>query len=487
MRIDGSSVYGQSELRLLYERFIGQEITLATVFAIASDVTRKYANDGYALSIGFVPAQEIEDGDVWLMIAEGYVSDVEIRGSGRYPARLLDLYTAKIMQSRPLRTSVLERYLLLANDLSGLNVHGTFERGDIATGATRLILDADQKAINIGLSYNNRGSRALGRPRIGMSIGLNSLLRGGGQISVKRIAAEDTDELIYYAYNASVPLGSEGTLLSLNVTQTDSEPGTDLLRTLEFASDGTTATLALTNNWIRSRTQNLSSRLAFDYKDLESDILALTNSEDKLRVLRASASWDFLDRLNGITWMGATVSKGIDILDATPNSSPTKSRSDGVFDFTSTQIDFLRVQKMGTRVDVVTEVSGQYSFQNLLSSEQCGYGGGHFGRGYDNYELAGDHCLKGAIEFQIKLKARFEEITGARLYAFLDAGKVWQRGVVLPGELKDETAKSAGFGLRMTVAEKLTGFVEFSKPLNHEVALEGNDDGRVFFSFNGRF
>lgn len=486
LAVEGSSIYGNARLRPLYERFLGQEITLATVFAIANEITRMYAEDGYALSIGFVPAQEIEDGTVRIAVAEGYVDEIDIRATGNVPQARLAYYAEKIRASRPLRTEVLERYLLLANDMFGLDVRGTFERGDTGTGATRLVLDAKQRGLDINASYNNRGSDALGPWRLGMGADVNSALGRGSQFSYNRITSQEPGELVYQAYGFSMPVRGEGSVLSLDLIKTDSEPGTDILKTLEFASDGTTARLGLTTPFIRTRQKNFTSTVSFEMKDLESDVLGVPNSKDELRVLRLGGSYDFIDARSNLTQIGLTFSKGLDILDATPEDSPTKSRENGVPDFTSIAVDLYRLQRLGSRWSLATSLSAQQAIDPLLSSEQCGYGGGRYGRGYDNFELSGDGCFKGSFELQMRLKSRGDKIDGMQLYGFYDIGKVWQEGDILPGELKDETAASAGAGLRMSLAGRVTASVEYAKPLDHDVALEGNDDARVFFSLSFR-
>lgn len=79
--VSGSTVYAEADLRPLYQRFLGKEINLAIIFAVADEITKKYANDGFALCLAFVPAQEIENGVAQLQIVEGYIDAVEFIGT----------------------------------------------------------------------------------------------------------------------------------------------------------------------------------------------------------------------------------------------------------------------------------------------------------------------------------------------------------------------------------------------------------------------
>ena len=59
IEIAGASAYGEDELRALYADRLGQTITLADLYTIAGDMTRKYRNDGYILTQIVVPPQTI--------------------------------------------------------------------------------------------------------------------------------------------------------------------------------------------------------------------------------------------------------------------------------------------------------------------------------------------------------------------------------------------------------------------------------------------
>jgi len=70
--VQGSTVYKESDLRPLYERYLNTEISLADVFRLRDAITAKYGNDGYILSRAIVPPQRITDGIVALEIIEGF-------------------------------------------------------------------------------------------------------------------------------------------------------------------------------------------------------------------------------------------------------------------------------------------------------------------------------------------------------------------------------------------------------------------------------
>jgi hypothetical protein len=156
VEMSGSSVYSDHDLSGLYEDLLGKEITLEAVYALANAVTQKYAGDGYALSIGYVPAQEVVDGRVRVGIAEGYIDGIEYQGE-KYPKGLLEGYASRVLNSKPLTTADLERFLLLANDIPGISVESTFTRSDGPSGSTQLVLKVSQDSYAGALGLSNRG------------------------------------------------------------------------------------------------------------------------------------------------------------------------------------------------------------------------------------------------------------------------------------------------------------------------------------------
>jgi len=57
--VTGSTVYRPEDFDALYGEFVGQTVTLQTVYDIAAKITAKYGADGYVLSRAVVPPQEL--------------------------------------------------------------------------------------------------------------------------------------------------------------------------------------------------------------------------------------------------------------------------------------------------------------------------------------------------------------------------------------------------------------------------------------------
>ncbi len=135
--IEGATVYSEKDLLPTYQSRLNVEVSLADIYQIASTMTAKYRNDGYILSQVVVPAQSVEGGQVRLKVIEGYIASVSIEGVDGDRRKLVQRYADKIKQCRPLKNDVLERYLLLINDLPGAFARATIKPSPERTGSLR--------------------------------------------------------------------------------------------------------------------------------------------------------------------------------------------------------------------------------------------------------------------------------------------------------------------------------------------------------------
>lgn len=485
IHIDGATIYGPEALRPLYASEIGRTISLYDAYAIATAIMQRYARDGYPLAIAILPAQEIEGGVVRIQVIEGYVSEIEVRGED--PGGEIPTLLSGITSVRPLTDAVLSRYLLLANDRAGVTARATFARSEAGLGATRLVVDVTRRAFEGSLALNNRGSRAIGPWRAEARLQANGLLGLDERVALTVVQTSQIDELTYVGAGFAMPLGSEGTEVTLDGTWSDSEPGTATLTAIDFVSDGWTATVGLSHPLIRTRDMTLRAFGSFGVERFSSDILGVANSEDRLTLATAGATLDWMAWPGGRSVLTGSLTQGLDMLGAIDDNSPLKSRPFGSASFTAANLDLGHLQRLTRQLDLYVMIAGQYASRQLLSPSQCGVGGSGYGRGYDNYEIAGDHCLKGSAELRYWLPEMGLPLTGWHVYSFYDGGLVWQKGAVPPGVDARASLTSAGGGLRAVFTSMTEASFEVAAPLTRDVALEGDDDIRFFVSLTQKF
>ena len=484
----GATALSSTELAPAYKGLIGRDATIADLYAAASAITAKYAAAGYAISFAIVPEQTIKSGHAEIEVVEGYVAEYRFEGDTADIPQVLKDYADHIVSSRPLKTAALERFLLLANCVPGYTVKGVFDRMDKAPrGATRLILHLKHKAVSGYATVDNRGSKAMGPWRIDVGATLNNMLGQGEALSLRGFVSSDTKELRYGSATMSWPLGGNGTRLVVEGTYSDGHPGLPLLTLLGFASNGETARIGIEHPLIRSRAENLQIDFYAAGQWLNSDISAYPNSRDRIYSLSAGATYWQNDE-NGMTTVAAHVSQGLGVFDATTATSLLRSRYAGSGIYTTMNLSAARLQELGGGFEGAFSASGQVSSRTLLTSQECGYGGNVFGRGFDDSEMVGDVCALGSAELRYNSDlCDTLSLQMMQFYGFADAGFVDSRGIVLSGERRSEAAYSAGLGFRWRLNENLSGWVEYAQPFSHDVTQQGDRRGRLFLAVTGQF
>ncbi len=487
--VEGATIYGEGQLRPLYEEFLQSEISLATLYGIASSIETRYRDDGYILSRAIVPAQSVSDGVYRIQVIEGYVTNVVIEGDIGNSRGLVERYMSRIPESRPVNIAEIERYLLLMNDLPGISGTGVLRPSGADVGAAELVVTAQRKRYDGFALVDNRGSEFTGEEGAALGFSANSFTSFGEQTELVLFSALDDEEQRVGQITYEQQIGSDGLKIRGLASYGESEPG-GTLEPLDVEQDTLQFIVGVEYPYIRSRRFNVSFSGGFDWVDQESDILngATTVADDSLRVLFAGATVDYRDSYGGANFAEFGIRQGLPIFDASDEGDANLSRVEGDGTFTSLNGEVARLQRLSPEFNLLARVGGQYGFDDeLLSTEEYEIGGLTFGRGYDPSELTGDSGLGASLELQFNQAPGLTVLQSYQLYAFYDFGVVWNSDSNTPSQ---ESLASAGLGVRTNLNEWLSVDLEVAKPLTRDPAnrsVSDPDREYYFFRVTGQF
>jgi hemolysin activation/secretion protein len=498
LTVEGSSVYERGALVASVKEKIGQEVSVADVFDIAASLTARYRNDGYLLSTVIVPPQKIDGGVVVLRAVEGFVDRVVVEGvSGQQRASVLR-YLNKIVGKRPLTTASLERYLLLVDDLPGVNLQSFMQPSPDNGGAALLTVKPKIKTSNIWSVVANRGSEYVGPYNLEVGGAYNGVTSLGQSLTGRVVNTPlQNEELRYVGLSFVQEVGTEGTSVVITATGMQSRPGEELLA-LGLESRALGFDVALRAKPYRGREANLFLSFAASLRQGETEALGSVLSEDFSRKVRIGATLQTLDRLYGANSVSVGVSRGLDLLGATSAGSSLASRSDARPDATWFDLGLSRVQSLGMIVaglEFSVAAEAQYSLNPLSAAREFAVGGLSNGSGFDSSEISGEHGVSGRLELRYSFalgvidRAVPEDWKGfaMQVFAFGDGGRVWQDlGNGFSGQ-QNASLASAGGGARFNLGPYTSLSLEVAKPFVQNVRSEGNKDPRVFFNLTNRF
>ncbi len=480
--IGGVTVYEAAALRRLYADKLGTQSSLAVVYQIADAIAALYRNDGYVLVQVFPPAQRVKDGIVRLQVVEGFIHKIELEGDPGPHRERLEAYIARIQASRPLDNNVLERFLLLANDLPGLTAKALLLPSFEQAGASDMVLQLKYQRWGMAAQLDNRGTRFIGPFQIQTHAWLNGVHADEGRLEGRFITSHHPKELRYLDVAYSRQVGTDGTQVGTRGVTSRSIPGFTLGQ-LDVDGESDSIEIWASHDFIRSRRRNLALRGGFVIRDTQTHSAGALVSRDSLRVLTLDLSADRADDWfgGGVNLGGVGIAQGLDIIGAQGTSRPG-----GNTDFTKLTANIGRFQSVGEDFRLHLAAKGQVALNEVFASEEFGFGGADFGRAFDPSEITGDHGIASKLELQY---AGFELpfLDSSNFYAFVDHGMVWREDRLR--RVDRVAAASAGVGLRFRFAKSFTGYVEASKPIWHEVGALGNDgeDVRFFFSIGAAF
>jgi hemolysin activation/secretion protein len=491
LHFEGNAALTSEQLAALWAHQAGDTVTIEEVFALANAITKRYADAGYALCFGVVPEQDIKDGKVKVVVVEGFVSDHSF-GVAQPRGRALNAVDAQLSQikgSKPLRADVLERNILLMDDLPGWSVGSVLAASPKVIGGSDLSLEFTRDPDTFDLSWNNFLPSALDRQVVGASWSGFGLLDGADELSLGYYHSPNGNAYQSFNAAASTLVGADGERLGVTFSQSDSRPTDPLLVPLEYKGRSRNVRLTFSKPLTRSRSSTLLAEAYLGAQDSQSSMTTGTPTRDAIRTVGASLTYDFARPDQSSNLVRLNLEQGLDWLGAQGNS-----RANGSTTFTVATLDFTRTAPIAALGSGALSYSfaaqGQYSLGSpLLSAIESSFGGRQFGRFFDSGSMSGEQALFGSFElrYALPLSLGFAEPVRAQFYVFTDAGLIRQQGDLQPQEARERHAASAGLGVRLGLPHGMNALVEVARPVSLPAGSTADASHRINASFGVRF
>ncbi len=488
--IQGVTAFTPEQLQLLYQANINTEISLAELYIIADQLNNLYRQGGYILTRVLVPEQTIQQGVARIEVVEGFVEAVKFVGTTPAQENRLRGFGEWIQRSRPLKSSALERNLLLMNDLAGYEVRARLDPGQ-EVGGSVLTLELIYDPFDPFFEVNNWAPDSVGPVRLQGGVFLNSLGNQGERFSLSAATTPfDFEELASGRFDFQIPIGFDGVTLATSASYTGTQPGAEVAPFL-VTGESFNFNLGLSYPLIRSRQLNLSLNGLFDLTNstVATRFLGfpIVLSQDRIRSLRVGAT---VDNINAVGFTSASIllSQGLSGLGARLEGSEGAplSRANGQATGFKVNLNFAQLFTLPQQFNLLLTGAGQVASTSLLVSEQFGLGGPSFGSAYNPSQLLGDDGYGLRLELQrpVNYRAGTTPMV-SQPYAFVDYGQVFlkQPTAAEPG---NRELASAGLGLRQFISNYLQMRLELAFPLSKFVP-QFEQTPRLLFSVQGVF
>lgn len=448
VRFYGAHVIDDAQLQAHAQPYIGRDVTLADLEAIAAAVTAMYRERGYLLAQAIVPVQTVRDGVLDISVIEGRIGKVEINLDAKAPidAERVQGFLANVHPGNVVHGAQYERAMLLLSDQPGIRVGSTLQEG-AAVGTTDLTVDVNEgKRWTFVADADNHGTKESGRFRVGGTVRWASPLGIGDNLDLRAMVSNGSGmQFGRLAYEA--PIGMNGLRAGIGISRVNYELGGEF-SVLGAQGKADVVDVSLNYPVIRQRHHNLYLRLAADSKQLKDEYRAVDfQTRKQVNGLGLGWAWERRDDwFGGGYWASAgTLYFGnLSIRDAELRAADQAYGGRGTNgSFSKLTFQFSRLQAIMPSHSLYVALGGQTASKNLDSSEKLALGGARAVRAYPSGEVLVDQGWIGTIEW------RWSATSELTPYVFYDAAR--GRMVKSPSPFDDpkqwQSLRGAGVGL----------------------------------------
>jgi hemolysin activation/secretion protein len=407
-RITGNTVFADGTLLPLIAARTG-DLSLTELQNVADVVAAYYRNQGYLLTLAYIPQQEIEQGTITIAVLEGRYDRIGVDDKARLDQERAERMLAQALckagdcAGTLIRRQPLERGLLLLNDTPGVHAAAQLAPGQ-RIGTSRLDVNVDAEPLTAGsVQLDNMGGHYSGSTRAIGTVQLNSPAGIGDQLTLQGVAAARRGDTRYGMLEYELPLGYSG--LRANVR------GSHLRYALggQYAAlhaNGTVSSgdVGLSYPFIRSLSANLHGDVGYGTRSFRDDIAGLaTPAERRLRnrvELGLGGDWrDTVFGAQALTTLSVLYTRGtLELRDPdTQTADAMTARAAGTYGKWTVNY---ALQLAYERSTINFKMAAQGTGANLDSYEKFALGGPYSVRAYPSGDTLADKAALVSIEWR---------------------------------------------------------------------------------------
>jgi len=398
----GNTLLTSQQLNSVVVSYLNRPLSFTELQQAAIDVANAYRKTGW-IARAYLPQQDITAGRVTIQIIEAVFGGASLEGEspGRIKAeRLIEAVDSAQPTGQHLNADQLDRAILLLNDLPGITVSGSLQKGQGENETDLILKTADEALLNAEAIASNNGTFSTGAERFASNIYLNSPF-GIGDQTVANIILSEGNHYARLAY--SLPVDSSG----LRIGASGSYLNYDLVNgDFSGLGEGSSYTVGVNANYpiIRSRMKNLYFGANFYHKGFDNEFNQQTSTRYNIENLSLSLNGNYFDNFagGGANSAGLTFTQGyLGLSNQDYRDQVNPLNIDGYF--AKFNYRFSRKQVLSDIFSAYIAFSGQVASKNLDTAEKFYIGGGYGVRAYPTSSGGGDDAQLLNVELRTQL------------------------------------------------------------------------------------
>lgn len=482
-RIEGTHTLSDGEIEAAVYPFLGPDKTSDDVEQARAALEKAYAAKGYQTVAVSIPPQQVKDGVVTLLVTEGKVGRLRVKGSQYYDIEAIKQAAPSLKEGEVPNFNDVSSDIVALNQLPDRKVTPSLRAG-ATPGTVDVDLTVDDKLpLHGSLELNNRYSANTSHYRVNGMVRYDNLWQLGHSLSLSyQVAPENPKDAKVFSgsYLARIPDWNAVSFLVYGVKQ-DSDVNT--LGSMDVAGRGevigTRAVITLPGEEGFFHTLSMGP----DYKHFKEAVrVGSSGYETPITYYPLTATWS-------ATWQGAESLTQANLgstmhfrgLGSNPDAWDTK-RYKASGDFIYFRGDLSRTQEMWQGLQLFGKAQGQLSNAALISNEQFSAGGLDTVRGYLESAVLGDSGALGSVELRSPSLSRWfgeSVINEWRFYTFAEGGRLTTHDA-LAEQASAFNVGSYGIGTRGKFLDYLNGSLDFAIPVTNQSPTRAGDPLMTF-------
>ena len=453
--IENNTVFSTEVLHNLIKEYEGKELTLLDIKKVAEIITKYYRTKGYFVARAYIPAQNLNNNIVRIVIIEGVYGKFNLKNSSNIKDATIKKYLSKF-DNNVIFMDDLERQIFLINSLSGLQiVDAQIAPGQMVGSSDFTLTMEASKKFEGSVSVDNYGNKYVGDERASLGGTFNSPLGYGDSINVFFLNSF-TNELNYGNVSYNIPIANSGMSANLGFSKLKYTLG-DSYKSLDAYGNATVIEAGISYPLIKNTSNSLNikgqyaHRVMTDWMNAEDD----KKSVDDFTFSLESSKSISLFNLPSSLFSTISFTQGHKNLE-TPTAKTNDAIANTAGSFSKANLNLTHNLQLNEKTALRTIFNAQTGFnRNLDSSQDLSVGGAYGLRAYGDNELSGD---KGFL-FSVELLCSLPTFKGVfhQVGMFYDTAKVWSNMNTWDG-LEDNTRRLNDVGISYTVLYKSLNF-----------------------------
>jgi hemolysin activation/secretion protein len=476
--VEGNSRLSDLAIERAVMAYLGEGKTGKDVEAARTALEKAYHDAGYLTVLVNIPEQKVDEGIVTLLVVEGQVARLRVKGSDYHLASRIKENVPELAEGNVPYFPAVQRQLEGVNRGADMKATPVLKAGR-NPGTVDVTLDVeDQLPLHGNIELSNKQTPFTTPLRLSASVRYDNLWQRAHSINLTaQTTPQDTAQTQVFAGTYVMPVGDSGDALAAYAVHSSSNvPAfpTGVLGNSDIFGVRYALRLTGTANYSHSLS------LGVDRKDVRQTLLVggaggVTSQTPSITYVPLVASYNggWL-RNNGSTLLDASITTGIRGLFGNTEGEFAAKRSGASADYVVTKAGLKHTQSLG-RWSLSGRVEGQFASGPLVPTEQYSAGGVDTVRGYFESERLGDDALRLSFEgrtpgyqFSDRIPLR---VTGI---AFFEGARLRTRQPLFPTP-DTFRVRGAGLGLRVSGMRGLSFDLDWARALDDAQITRAGD------------